>query len=112
MSKASQQSTRKWIGQRALARAEDATNRKANAAVPPPAPAPHEHNPSSPPPTLVQLPLSLIFERQEAVDALSNLYHNAETVRRVETGDPIFDLRDASKVHEEIMECLKAGGCA
>ncbi|RNE96941.1 uncharacterized protein Tco025E_09597 [Trypanosoma conorhini] len=113
MSKATQQSTsRKWVGARAQARAEDATNRRTNAALPPPPPAPQEHSASPPPPSLAQLPPSLVFERQEAVDALSNLYHNADVVKAVETGDPVFDLRDASKFHEELMEWLNTGGSA
>ncbi|ORC87941.1 uncharacterized protein TM35_000191850 [Trypanosoma theileri] len=111
MSKApSQNATKKWVSQRALARSEDSSNRKTNVATQPPPPAAPEHPTPPPAPTAAQLPQSLVFERQDAVDILSNLYHNTESVQTIETGPSIYEPRDASKFHEELMECLKTAG--
>ncbi|KEG12175.1 hypothetical protein DQ04_01931110 [Trypanosoma grayi] len=109
-----QSTTKKWMSQRALARAEDSSNRKATVTAQPPPPAPHEHSSPPPPPSSssVQLPPSLVFERQEAVDALSNLYHNTENVNTIETGPAVLEQRDVSKFHEGFMEALKAAGYA
>ncbi|KAH9600477.1 hypothetical protein LSM04_001005 [Trypanosoma melophagium] len=106
----SQNATKKWVSQRAQARSGEASNSKTNVTTQPPPPAAHEHPSPPPAPTAAQLPQSLVFERQDAVDILSNLYHNSEAVQTIETGTPIYEPRDSSKFHEELMDCLKAAG--
>nr|CCC91400.1 conserved hypothetical protein [Trypanosoma congolense IL3000] len=119
MSKAPPPPPRKWTSARALAKVEDATNRKTNSAgtssqpLQQPVSAAHERPTPPPPPqppAPVQLPQSVFFERQEAVDALSNLYRNAQSVKKIETGPAFFEARDTAKVHEELMDCLKSSG--
>ncbi|CCD21420.1 hypothetical protein ERJ75_000236000 [Trypanosoma vivax] len=107
-----QGATKKWSSQRAFSRLEDSANRKANSGVPAqqpvPQPTPSHERPSTQAHSApVQLPQSVCFERQEAVDALSNLYRNTTNSKVIETGASVFEQRDASKVHEEIMDCLK-----
>ncbi|RHW71266.1 hypothetical protein DPX39_070036400 [Trypanosoma brucei equiperdum] len=117
MSKAPSQPAKKWMSARTLAKSEDATNRKSNTAAPAsqpsqqPASVMHER-PTPPPPAPVQLPQSVFFERQEAVDTLSNLYRNAQSVKKIETGSAAFEARDISKVHEELMDCLRPAAAA